>query len=165
MMYDPKLIPIDSFSGEYRFLSNFYPCSITILGVTFSSSEHAFQAMKATSLRAALLVNGTHLETDDRMPDGIRIAHDPITAGQAKKAGRLIEKRKDWDNVRIDVMEFCLRMKFKDTTLLAKLLDTGKRQLIEGNNWGDTTWGVCDGKGDNYLGRLLMYIRAESRIL
>jgi len=164
-MYDPKLIPIDSFSGEFRFLSNFYPSPIMAMGISFASVEHAFQAMKAVELRACLLVNGTHLETDDRMPDGIRITHDPITAGHAKKAGRLIEKRKDWDDVKVDVMEFCLRLKFKDTTLFGKLLDTGKRQLIEGNNWGDVTWGVCNGVGENYLGRLLMYIRSESRIL
>lgn len=31
----------------------------------------------------------------------------------------------------------------------------------EGNTWGDKFWGVCDGEGENHLGKLLMEVRAE----
>ena len=55
----------------------------------------------------------------------------------------------------------CLRSKFSAPELREKLLDTGDAELIEGNWWNDTTWGVCNGVGENRLGKLLMQIRAE----
>jgi hypothetical protein len=41
------------------------------------------------------------------------------------------------------------------------LLDTSDKVLIEENNWNDTFWGVCNGVGENNLGRLLMQVRGE----
>jgi predicted NAD-dependent protein-ADP-ribosyltransferase YbiA (DUF1768 family) len=38
---------------------------------------------------------------------------------------------------------------------------TGDEELVEGNWWNDTFWGVCNGVGENNLGKLLMKIRAE----
>ena len=32
---------------------------------------------------------------------------------------------------------------------------------VEGNNWNDTFWGVCRGKGRNELGKVLMKVRSE----
>jgi predicted NAD-dependent protein-ADP-ribosyltransferase YbiA (DUF1768 family) len=52
--------------------------------------------------------------------------------------------------------------KFRDNFILRRqLILTGNEQLIEGNNWGDTFWGVDlrTGKGDNHLGKILMQIR------
>jgi hypothetical protein len=46
---------------------------------------------------------------------------------------------------------------------LALLLATGDMELIEDNDWDDTYWGVCNGAGENNLGKLLMKIRAEAR--
>jgi predicted NAD-dependent protein-ADP-ribosyltransferase YbiA (DUF1768 family) len=43
--------------------------------------------------------------------------------------------------------------------LRAKLLATGERPLVEGNHWGDRFWGVCDGQGENWLGRILVRVR------
>jgi hypothetical protein len=43
---------------------------------------------------------------------------------------------------------------------MGKLLATEYVELIEGNNWGDTFFGVCNGEGENWLGRLLMNLRA-----
>lgn len=37
----------------------------------------------------------------------------------------------------------------------------GDAELIEGNTWGDRIWGVCDGVGENRLGKILMRVRAE----
>ena len=45
--------------------------------------------------------------------------------------------------------------------LAEQLLATGDAELIEGNTWGDRTWGVCDGIGENRLGKTLMFIRAQ----
>ena len=46
------------------------------------------------------------------------------------------------------------------TELGEKLKATGDGQIVEGNTWGDTFWGVCGGRGQNWLGRLLMERRA-----
>ena len=57
-----------------------------------------------------------------------------------------------------------VRAKFKQNPGLAeKLLNTGERELVEGNQWGDTFWGVCSGKGENVLGKILMQVRLEIR--
>ncbi|NWN81082.1 NADAR family protein, partial [Bacillus sp. (in: firmicutes)] len=42
-----------------------------------------------------------------------------------------------------------------------KLLQTGESILIEGNTWGDKIWGVCNGVGENKLGKILMKVRNE----
>jgi hypothetical protein len=39
------------------------------------------------------------------------------------------------------------------------LLATGDAELIEGNVWNDVFWGVCNGIGKNWLGKLLMQVR------
>lgn len=44
-----------------------------------------------------------------------------------------------------------------------QLLATGTRYLEETNTWGDTYWGVCEGKGLNMLGKTLMQVRDELR--
>lgn len=49
--------------------------------------------------------------------------------------------------------------------ILSEMLEaTGDAELIEGNHWGDTFWGVCNGVGQNNLGKLLMAIRSENRM-
>jgi ribA/ribD-fused uncharacterized protein len=84
------------------------------------------------------------------------------TAGHAKRAGRKLKLRKDWDEIKLTVMEEVLKMKFLGNQKLAqKLIDTGDAVLIEGNWWNDTYWGVCNDKGENHLGQLLMKIRKE----
>lgn len=128
---------INSFSGEYRFLSNFY---ITADG---KSVEHYYQAAKACNIT-----------------DYLRIINAE-TPGQAKRLGRGIEIRQDWDDIKLVVMEQLLIKKFSDYELARKLLETGDAILIEGNEWGDVYWGVCNGIGWNHLGRTLMKIRDE----
>ena len=83
------------------------------------------------------------------------------TAKEAKRFGRQVKLRKDWDSVKVNVMEMLLRQKFARPALREQLLNTKDSMLIEGNNHGDTFWGVCKGTGENYLGRLLMKIRQE----
>ena len=60
-------------------------------------------------------------------------------------------------------MEFLLRQKFSDQNkvLKEKLLATGEAEIVEGNDWDDTFFGVCNGVGENQLGKLLMKIRDE----
>jgi len=65
-------------------------------------------------------------------------------------------------------MEELLRIKFSDEFLKQQLLATGKEELIEGNYWYDNSWGccsceICDTRGMNNLGKLLMKFRSEYR--
>ena len=64
--------------------------------------------------------------------------------------------------MRIDIMTALVTQKFnRHIDLRKKLLATGDEELIEGNWWGDTFWGVCRGKGDNHLGKILMEVRSK----
>lgn len=57
-------------------------------------------------------------------------------------------------------MREVVECKFKQNRwLMQKLMSTGKTQLVEGNNWNDTFWGVYKGEGENMLGKILMEIR------
>lgn len=146
---------IDSFSGRFAFLSNFYPCEIKHQGITYKSVESYYVAMK---VKGDQMIDGRfYPETDVR--EMISMIKNP---GDVKRFGRnKISLRKDWDDIKLSVMELALREKFKDESLKEMLLSTGDEELIEGNTWNDTYWGVCQGKGQNYLGKILMKIRAE----
>lgn len=138
--------PIREFQGKYRFLSNFWPAVVILDGVRYPTVEHAYQAAKT-------------FDQDCR----IYVGSAP-TPGSAKKRAREIpfeHQRRASDTVKIEIMRDLLRQKFRHTDLKRKLIDTGDRELIEGNVWGDTFWGVCNGKGKNHLGKLLMEVRAE----
>ena len=134
---------IDIFDGEFAFLSNFSPDICVFEGIVFPTVEHAFQAAKTLDKNQRLM-----------------IAAAP-TPGKAKRMGRNVSLRADWEQIKTDVMYKCLRSKFSTPELREQLLDTGDAELIEGNWWNDTTWGVCNGVGENRLGKLLMQIRAE----
>ena len=58
-------------------------------------------------------------------------------------------------------MNWAIREKFKDINLSELLIGTEDVELVESNNWNDTFWGVCNGKGKNHLGKILMEVREE----
>ncbi len=134
---------ISRFRGEYAFLSNFHPCKVEFDLYTYPSAEHAFQAAKTTNLK-----------------ERIRI-REAKTPAQAKRIGRTVTLRENWDEIRIIKMYFILREKFRNPRLKKLLLGTGNQTLVEGNDHGDTFWGICKGKGKNHLGSMLMAIRRE----
>ena len=149
-------IMIDSFEGRYAFLSNFYPCKIEYQGIKYPSVEHYYVAMKVNNQQ---LIDGKYYTPADYREMVSRIP----TAGQVKRLGRKATLRKDWDIVKFKVMNFAVREKFKDTDLANLLLMTGNEELIEGNYWNDVIWGICNGKGENHLGKILMAVRDELR--
>lgn len=137
---------ITSFTGPHAFLSNFYPVQVMLDGIDYPSVEHAYQAAKT-------------VWADERMR-----VRKCVRAVDAKRMGKRVTMRPDWEQVKLQVMEDLLRQKFKGHEHLRKWLsDTGAVQIIEGNWWGDTFWGVCKGKGTNHLGRLLMEVRDHVR--
>lgn len=71
--------------------------------------------------------------------------------------------RPDWEYIRVDVMTELVRKKFSQEPLRSQLIATGDAELIEGNWWNDTFWGVCNGVGENNLGKILMKVRDEIR--
>ena len=137
---------IQSFDGEHRFLSNFYPSEIEIDGIIYPSAENAYQAYKTE---------------DNKIRQKIASMRNPVVC---KRYAKTIALRDGWNDMRIKVMKFVVLRKFTTHKQLAtKLLNTNDEELIEGNWWNDTFWGVCRGKGQNNLGKILMEIRKTLR--
>lgn len=131
---------ITTFTGSFRWLSNFYPDETDS---PYGSLEHRFQATKATSVSEAAWVRSAP------------------TPAEAKRRGRAVRLREDWNQIRDGIMLLYLREKFATGDLRRKLLATGKAHLEEGNDWSDTYWGTVNGRGRNRLGELLMQVRSE----
>lgn len=140
---------IDSFTGQYAFLSNFFPSTIVYMGMAWPTVEHLYQGLKAGNEPATGIL-------------------DCQTPGQAKKYGRKIQLRPDWEHVKDQVMLYCVRMKFLQPGFYEQLLATYPQELIEGNQWHDNYWGKCYcgrclslGVHRNMLGRILVQVRNE----
>ncbi len=133
---------ITRFSGEHSFLSNFYPSEVELDGMRYPTVEHAYQAAKT-------------IDHEER-----EIVRSSTTPGMAKKLGKHVTIRNDWDVIKIDIMKHLVMQKFMNHPRNAELLiSTGDIDLIEGNWWGDTFWGTCNGRGENHLGKILMDVR------
>lgn len=135
---------IDRFRDEYEFLSNFYEAPVHY-EYKYGSNEAAFQSRKSTSFRE-------------------RIDFTGYRPSDSKKFGRKVKLRADWESVKVDFMRDIVYAKFLQNPELAeKLLATGDSELIEGNTWHDTFWGVDSktGVGKNWLGKILMEVRAN----
>lgn len=149
---------IDSFTGEYAFLSNFYQSPIQMdIGrgvglVVFPTAEHLFHAFK-------VLYCGMTPEDEAK-----EIAHISkfTTPGLAKKYGRTLPLDVTrWNKDSTAYMEWAVTLKFlQNNDLLFLLLCTGDSTLIEGNTWGDKIWGQVNGVGENRLGNILMRVRS-----
>ena len=147
---------IDKFEGRFYFLSNFYPCEIEHKGIKYNSVETFYVAMKVTEMQ---LINGVYYTANDFREMIAKV----IKPGDAKRIGRKVKIRSDWEEKKLDFMKWAIRQKFKDEKLANLLLSTGDQELIEGNWWHDFYWGVCNGKGENHLGKILMDVRDEIR--
>lgn len=130
---------IDSFSGDYRFLSNFF---IEPDATCIESEYQAAKCINPDEAKSILRLSPSH----------------------AKKAGRKVDIRPDWDKVKISIMHDLVLRKFEDHAGLRELLlNTGHLRLEENNYWNDTFWGVCNSYGHNHLGRILMDVREFMR--
>jgi hypothetical protein len=134
--------PILGFHNENSFMSNFTNVSVWLDGMEFPSVEHAYVAAKTHDL--SLRIKAT----------------ETLTAGAVKRLGRKMVLRDDWEEVKVDIMRDLLIQKFSQQPFRRLLLATGDSYLEESNTWNDTFWGVCNGKGKNQLGILLMEIRS-----
>jgi ribA/ribD-fused uncharacterized protein len=137
---------IKQFQGEYRWLSNFWPVTISYgePAKFYPSVEHAYMSAKS----------------DD--PEWKSFCSDfSNPAGYVKKASRNIQLVANWEEIKFNVMKELLDQKFEVPYLREALIATGRCYIQEGNNWGDKVWGVClkTGEGQNALGKMIMVIR------
>jgi len=142
---------IDSFTGEYEFLTNFYNQDSYFVynNLRWDSAEAAFQAMKY----------------DGNNKQKIHKIFSKLTPSEAKQLGKAIQLRSDWDSVKVSIMEEILKEKFSIPDLKQLLISTNGKDLVEGNTWHDNFWGNCtcdkckNIEGQNILGKLLKRIR------
>lgn len=120
---------ITSFTKDYVFLSNFYNSAIVVDSIIYSTVEHAYQAMKTIDKKERIKIS------------------ELSSPGAAKRYGQKVELRPKWDDIKI----------YKHLKQL--LIETDPHELFEGNEWGDSFWGVYGGRGYNHLGRILMVVR------
>lgn len=136
---------INDFRGKYFFLSNFYEAPVTWDGITYKNNEAAFQSAKV-------------------LDKGLRKEFATLDPSSAKKKGRHVQLRDNWDKIKYDIMyDICYAKFTQNEELKSRLLATGTHLLEEGNTWGDKIWGTVDGEGENHLGKILMRVRKELR--
>lgn len=133
------------FRGKYNFLSNFYPCHIKYDGIWYKTTEHAYQAAKFDDYHIIEAIKNT-----DTPNQAKRLA--------AKNSDKILD---DWNKRKTAVMYTILEQKFKNNESLKKKLIEVDEPIVEHNTWGDKFWGVCDGEGDNNLGKILERIKRE----
>lgn len=146
------MITIYNFQKAFQFLSNFYHLDVPIFGCP--TVEHYYQSKKALYIKDRILIMKA------------------LTPADAKKLGRKVKIRKDWELIKNRVMRRALIHKFLyNQDLRQRLLNTKDARLIEGNYWHDNYWGdcvcqKCHGiKGKNMLGYLLMEVREQMRLI
>jgi ribA/ribD-fused uncharacterized protein len=148
----------DESKGPHRNFSNMSQHPIEIDGVTYSTVEHYFQAMKAKTFN------------DEEMYEKIMKSKTPKAA---KAAGKLVKNfvTETWEGARDSIMEKALRAKFvQHPVLRTQLLETGDHIIGEANA-RDMYWGIGTGiesdkakkpskwRGLNKLGKALMKLR------
>ena len=136
------------FFGEHRWLSNFAPVEVELDWVVYPSVEHAYQAAKIQDF-------------DQRIAFLSATKDSPKSAKKLGATGKQL--RPDWQYVKEQVMLDLLMQKFASEPYMQKLLETGDCYIEETNMWKDTFWGVCNGVGENKLGRMIMDIRKDLR--
>lgn len=135
---------IRGFKGPNYFLSNCYPVMINYNGEKYRNAEAAFQAQK------------------DKKMSFLFSDLTPMAARTIGNDSTKINLRKDWEDVKYQIMEDVVRCKFEQNPwLLLKLVHTDDAKLINVNTYRDRYWGVYRDKGLNKLGEILMALREE----
>ena len=142
------MIRFYSVEGEHGALSNFAPYPITLDGARWPTTEHYFQAQKFD---------------DGAYRAKIRAAKTPAIAARMGR-DRSKKLRRDWESVKVGVMRRALEAKLaQHPDIRALLLSTGDAPIVE-HTENDDFWGDGgDGSGRNWLGRLLVELRAKLR--
>lgn len=130
------------FQGDYRWLSNFAPVSIVYDDVVYPSVENAYVAAKTTDIAS-------------------RVQLETCSPATAKSIGKTLVLRSHWEQLKVPLMYRFLCQKYNSDPYKTLLIGTVGQYIEETNGWQDRFWGVCDGRGQNILGKLIMKIRDE----
>ena len=136
------------FNNEKEYLSNFYNAPFSYNGIKFRNVEQVFQGLK-------------------QFPDSnILLKFSKLSASEAKREGRKVTLRKDWEDIKDKIMKTLVTYKFEQNPLLLdRLLNEDDEHLIEYNYWHDNYWGhcVCDKcknkEKKNMLGKILKEVK------
>lgn len=133
---------IYGFKGEYRWLSNFalFETPVKYNDIWFDSAEQLYQAKKCKRREQFILFDG-------------------LTAAQSKEFGKQVELRPDWHEIRLQTMFEVQMIKYNQPKFKALLEQTKGLYIEETNWWGDIFFGVCNGVGENNLGKIIMDVR------
>ena len=133
---------------EYYVFDNFSSFQIEYDGYLWPTSEHAYQASMFKETFPAVFLKIKKA----------RSAHDAYKLAKKHK----VKVPKDWNTRMKTVMKDILRHKIdQHPYVLKKLLESGKREIIE-DSWRDSTWGWGEYKdGNNLLGKIWMELREE----
>lgn len=144
------MIKFSRSNEKYGCFSNFYPCSVEYGGIVYPNSECAWQSLKTLDMKK-------------------RKKFATYKAAGAKKMGRRVELRSDWEEVKYQLMvNVCYAKFFQNKELKSILQATGEEELIENTTaWHDNVWGNCEcerckeTEGKNLLGKALMEVRSK----
>lgn len=138
------------YEQEFYVLSNFSSFNLMWHDILFPTSEHAYHWTKFRHPTGQGWLQSEII--------GAPSGHEAFKIAERNKQYR----RKDWDDVKVDIMREILRAKANQHEYVRrKLLETGDRELIE-DSWRDDFWGWGKNRdGQNMLGKLWMEVRAE----
>ena len=158
---DGKILFYKRDRNNFGFLSNFYLSNIHLEATVWPSAEHFYQSQKSFEQDYQLAIHGAktpgqakRLGASPDMPR--KVSQQSWFRRKSKKP------RSDWDAIKLEVMRRAVRAKFGQNRDLCKLLlATGSFELVE-DSVSDAFWGIgSDGQGQNWLGRILMEVRAD----
>lgn len=132
---------IESFTGDYAFLSNTYPVKIMVSDTEFNCVESAYWAMMVKNENA-------------------RTKMARLKPSKAKAKALNMEKVDNWDEIKYPIMKNLLAQKFSNKELAEKLIATRSESLVNNVTYMDEEYGVRNGQGKNLLGKFLMEIRS-----
>jgi N-glycosidase YbiA len=160
---------ISEFQGDDRYLSNFWIAEVMYEGARYPTVEHAYQAAKSIIHEDREIIRRLRSPGEAKRAWKNELCHQcngkgcSACKGSGYKLGRKLTLRSDWQEINLNLMYEFVKQKFHYADLKKLLLATGDQELQEGNNWGDVFWGICRGKGENHLGKILMRVREELR--
>ncbi len=129
----------------------------------FNSSEALYQACKYPPELEVLPKSSN--ATIANVRERIIKAKTPMQAKMTQKCAKKFV-RKDWEDIKIDVMLWVLKLKARQHLRFAEVLCGTDNKIIVEKSKKDLFWGAVltkDGtlKGKNVLGKLLMYVRSN----
>lgn len=144
----------------------------------FKENNGPYGAFSNMSSRHPLVVNDIKIRTVEALYQSFKFtSHPEIQQVIIEQKSPMAAKykaikykefiRKDWDEIKLSIMEWCVRVKISQnySTFGSKLLETADLMIVEYSS-RDSFWGAdyIDNNslsGENHLGKILMKLREE----